>query len=87
MTLTGQQVLITGASGFLGGALAQRLAGASVRVRALVRNPAALTPSPTSSALPSVAKRGVPLGEGSPEDSSGSPSPSERSKHSGEIPS
>ncbi len=39
MTLTDQQVLVTGATGFLGGALALRLAADGVRVRALARNP------------------------------------------------
>jgi nucleoside-diphosphate-sugar epimerase len=40
MTLASQPVLVTGASGFLGGALALRLAADGVRVRALVRQPA-----------------------------------------------
>ena len=39
MMLDGQTVLITGASGFLGGTLALRLAAEGVRVRALVRSP------------------------------------------------
>ncbi len=39
-TLQNKTVLITGGSGFLGGALALRLAAQGVRVRALVRNPA-----------------------------------------------
>ncbi|MEZ4666775.1 MAG: NAD(P)-dependent oxidoreductase [Anaerolineae bacterium] len=38
-SLTNKTVLVTGASGFLGGALAQRLAADGVRVRALVRRP------------------------------------------------
>lgn len=40
MSLQGEQVLITGATGFLGGALALKLASMGVRVRALVRTPA-----------------------------------------------
>lgn len=36
---SGQQVLVTGATGFLGGALARRLAADGARVRALVRSP------------------------------------------------
>jgi nucleoside-diphosphate-sugar epimerase len=39
MTLLGKTVLITGATGFLGGALARRLAGDGARVRALARHP------------------------------------------------
>jgi nucleoside-diphosphate-sugar epimerase len=39
VSLTAQQVLITGATGFLGGALALRLAQDGARVRALVRTP------------------------------------------------
>lgn len=39
MSLNDQQVLITGATGFLGGALAQRLHADGARVRALVRSP------------------------------------------------
>lgn len=38
MSLTDQQVLITGATGFLGGALARRLAAEGARVRALARS-------------------------------------------------
>ncbi|MEO8393261.1 MAG: SDR family NAD(P)-dependent oxidoreductase [Chloroflexota bacterium] len=38
-TLTDQQVLVTGATGFLGGALTLRLAADGVRVRALARSP------------------------------------------------
>lgn len=40
MSLVDRTVLITGASGFLGGSLALRLSAQGVRVRALVRNPA-----------------------------------------------
>ncbi|MBI5669485.1 MAG: NAD(P)-dependent oxidoreductase [Chloroflexi bacterium] len=39
MTLTDKTVLVTGATGFLGGAVARRLAGEGARVRALVRRP------------------------------------------------
>lgn len=39
MTLTGKKVLVTGATGFLGGALVRRLAADGVPVRALVRRP------------------------------------------------
>ncbi|MBI1259768.1 MAG: SDR family NAD(P)-dependent oxidoreductase [Chloroflexi bacterium] len=39
MTLSNQQVLVTGATGFLGGALTLRLAAEGVRVRALARSP------------------------------------------------
>src|SRR5664279_2448759 len=39
MVLSDQQVLITGATGFLGGALALRLAADGARVRALARSP------------------------------------------------
>jgi nucleoside-diphosphate-sugar epimerase len=39
MSIAGQTVLVTGASGFLGGALAHRLASDGAQVRALVRNP------------------------------------------------
>lgn len=39
MTLLGEQVLVTGATGFLGGALALKLAAQGVRVRGLVRTP------------------------------------------------
>ncbi|PJF26160.1 MAG: hypothetical protein CUN53_09105 [Phototrophicales bacterium] len=39
MTLTGQTVLVTGATGFLGGALAHRLLAEGAQVRALVRSP------------------------------------------------
>src|SRR5215213_6613464 len=39
MSLLGKQVLVTGASGFLGGALALRLADEGAQVRALVRSP------------------------------------------------
>ncbi len=39
MTFIDQTVLVTGATGFLGGALAQRLVVEGVRVRALVRSP------------------------------------------------
>ena len=39
MTLTDQQVLVTGATGFLGNALALRLAADGLRVRALARSP------------------------------------------------
>ncbi len=39
MTLQGEQVLITGATGFLGGALALKLAAQGAHVRALVRSP------------------------------------------------
>jgi nucleoside-diphosphate-sugar epimerase len=39
MTLSDQQVLVTGATGFLGGALALRLATDGARVRALARSP------------------------------------------------
>lgn len=39
MTLTGKTVLVTGASGFLGGALARRLAADGARVKALARRP------------------------------------------------
>ncbi|MEO8397673.1 MAG: SDR family NAD(P)-dependent oxidoreductase, partial [Chloroflexota bacterium] len=38
-TLTDQQVLVTGATGFLGSALTVRLAADGVRVRSLARNP------------------------------------------------
>ncbi len=41
---TGQQVLVTGATGFLGGALARRLANDGVQVRALVRSPEKAAP-------------------------------------------
>jgi nucleoside-diphosphate-sugar epimerase len=40
MTLAGETVLVTGATGFLGGALAMRLAKEGARVRALARRPA-----------------------------------------------
>ncbi|MBK8032626.1 MAG: NAD-dependent epimerase/dehydratase family protein [Chloroflexi bacterium] len=40
MSLQGEQVLVTGATGFLGGALALKLAAQGARVRALVRTPA-----------------------------------------------
>lgn len=39
MSLSNRQVLVTGATGFLGGALARRLAAEGARVRALVRSP------------------------------------------------
>ncbi len=39
MSLAGQQVLVTGATGFLGGTLALRLANDGVKVKALARNP------------------------------------------------
>jgi len=39
MSLTGCQVLVTGATGFLGGALARRLANDGVQVKALARQP------------------------------------------------
>lgn len=39
MELTGQTVLVTGASGFIGGALARRLAAEGAQVRALMRHP------------------------------------------------
>jgi nucleoside-diphosphate-sugar epimerase len=39
MSLQGRNVLVTGATGFLGGALTLRLAGAGARVRALARHP------------------------------------------------
>ncbi len=39
MSLVGQQVLVTGATGFLGGALAMRLAQDGVHVKALARQP------------------------------------------------
>ena len=39
MPLSGQQVLVTGATGFLGGTLALKLADQGARVRALVRSP------------------------------------------------
>lgn len=39
MSLAGQQVLVTGATGFLGGALALRLAREGVQVKALARRP------------------------------------------------
>jgi nucleoside-diphosphate-sugar epimerase len=39
-SLAGKTALVTGATGFLGGALARRLVDDGVRVRALVRNPA-----------------------------------------------
>lgn len=39
MTLSGKQILITGATGYIGGQLARRLAGPEVSLRALVRNP------------------------------------------------
>jgi len=39
MTLFGKTALVTGATGFLGGALTKRLAGDGVQVRALARNP------------------------------------------------
>ncbi len=39
MTLSGKPVLVTGATGFLGGALALRLAAEGARVRALARSP------------------------------------------------
>ncbi len=38
--LAGQRVLVTGATGFIGGHLARRLLGGGVQVRALVRDPA-----------------------------------------------
>ena len=44
MTLAGQTVLVTGASGFLGGALARRLASEGALVRALVRSPERAAP-------------------------------------------
>lgn len=50
--LRGQQVLVTGASGFLGGALANRLLAEGVRVRGLVRSEARGT---------AIAKRGAEL--------------------------
>ncbi len=40
MSLAGKTVLVTGATGFLGGALAQRLVADGAHVRALIRNPA-----------------------------------------------
>jgi uncharacterized protein YbjT (DUF2867 family) len=39
MTLSGKRVLVTGATGFLGGALTKRLAAEGARVRALARHP------------------------------------------------
>lgn len=39
MSLAGHQVLVTGATGFLGGALARRLASNGVQVKALARRP------------------------------------------------
>lgn len=41
---TGQQVLVTGATGFLGGALARRLVAEGASVRALVRSPQKAAP-------------------------------------------
>ncbi len=40
MDITGKTALVTGATGFIGGRLAERLAATGVKVRALVRNPA-----------------------------------------------
>lgn len=40
MTIRGKTILVTGASGFLGGKLAVRLAGEGAKVKALVRHPA-----------------------------------------------
>jgi len=40
MDITGKTALVTGATGFIGGRLAERLAADGVKVRALVRNPA-----------------------------------------------
>lgn len=39
MSLAGRQVLVTGATGFLGGALARRLASDGAQVKALARRP------------------------------------------------
>lgn len=39
MSLAGQQVLVTGATGFLGGSLVLRLAGEGVQIKALARRP------------------------------------------------
>ena len=39
MTLAGKTVLVTGATGFVGGALALRLASENVHVKALARYP------------------------------------------------
>jgi nucleoside-diphosphate-sugar epimerase len=39
MLLAGKQILVTGATGFVGGTLATRLAAAGAQVRALARSP------------------------------------------------